>query len=376
MKLFEYQGKELFRKYGIPIPKGKTVSSVDEVLNAVKEIGFPCVLKSQVLVGGRGKAGGIKIVKNNDEATHEAKRLFALKIKDEPVNKILIEEAVNIEKEFYLGITFDRSARTNVVMLSTAGGIDIEEVAQKTPEKIAKAYINPANGIQIYQIRELSYKLLLNEKNISALIPLILDLYILYISADANLVEINPLCLTKEGKFLAADSKIIIEDNSLFRQKELAGLQEGVETNSLEAQAHKKGLAYVALDGNIGIIGNGAGLVMTTMDEVKNAGGAPANFLDIGGGAKREVVSSALEIVLKDEKVKGLFINIFGGITRCDEVALGVIETLNKINTRIPIVVRLAGTNADKAKGIFKDSKVLFGETMQEAAKMVVSLSS
>jgi succinyl-CoA synthetase beta subunit len=374
MKIHEYQAKEIFAKYGVPIPQGRVASTSDEVKNVALEIGRPVVVKAQVHVGGRGKAGGIKLAQTPGEAREAAEKILGMDIKGLTVAQVLVEEAADIKEEYYIGITTDRAARRNIVMVSAAGGIDIEEVAASTPEKIAKLHLDPAIGLQDFQIRQLAYDSKLPAAAVKGIGPFLRALYKVYSDYDCSLAEINPLVLTGEGKLIAADAKIVIDDNALFRHKDMAQFQEAQEEDPIEAEAHKRGLTYVRLEGDIGIIGNGAGLVMTTLDVVQREGGRPANFLDIGGGAKAEVVRTAIDTVLLDKNVKGIFFNIFGGITRGDEVAQGMLDAMSTMDIKVPIVVRLTGTRATEGLALLEGSKLTPAATMQEGAQKIVKL--
>jgi len=380
LKVHEYQAKEVFARYGVPIPRGRVAETPEQAEAIARELGVRCIVKSQVHVGGRGKAGGIKLAATPEEAREVASKILGMNIKGLIVKKVLVEEAADIAQEFYLGITVDRAARRNVVMVSAAGGMDIEEVAAKTPEKIAKEHIDPFLGLCDYQCRELIYKGGLPAEVARLATSFLKVLYQVYCDTDATLAEINPLVLTKDNKVIATDAKLIIDDNALYRQKELAPLREESEEDPLEAEAHRRGLTYVHLDGSVGIIGNGAGLVMGTLDVVQRAGGKPANFLDIGGGAKAAVVRDSLEVVLMDPKVKAVFFNIFGGITRCDEVAKGIIEATRTMDIKVPLVVRLTGTREAEGRELLATaaSKVQLvpAATMAEAAEKVVALTS
>jgi succinyl-CoA synthetase beta subunit len=375
MKIHEYQAKEIFAKYGVPIPPGRVASTPDEVQSIAAEIGKPVVVKAQVHVGGRGKAGGIKLAKTPEEARAAATQILGMDIKGLKVEEVLVEAAADIKEEYYIGITTDRAARRNIVMVSAAGGIDIEEVAATAPEKIAKLHLDPAIGLQDFQIRQLAYNAKLPAAAAKQIGPFLKALYKVYSDLDCSLAEINPLVLTGEGTLIAADAKINIDDNALFRHKDLAQFQEAQEEDPIEAEAHKRGLTYVRLDGDIGIIGNGAGLVMTTLDVVQREGGKPANFLDIGGGAKAEVVRKAVDTVLLDKNVKGIFFNIFGGITRGDEVAKGLLEAMSTLDIKVPIVVRLTGTRAKEGLQLLEGSPLTPAATMQEGAQKIVSLA-
>ncbi len=374
MKIHEYQAKEIFARYGVPIPQGRVARTPDEVKTIAAEIGGTVVVKAQVHAGGRGKAGGIKLGKTPDEAREAAEKILGMDIKGLTVAEVLVEQACDIKEEYYIGITTDRAARRNIVMVSAAGGIDIEEVAEATPEKIAKLHLDPALGLQDFQIRQLAFDAKLPTAAVKQIGPFLKALYKVYIDYDCSLAEINPLVLTGDGKLIAADAKINIDDNALFRHPDLAQFQEAQEDDPIEAEAHKRGLTYVRLEGDIGIIGNGAGLVMTTLDVVQREGGRPANFLDIGGGAKAEVVTKAIDTVLLDKNVKGIFFNIFGGITRGDEVAKGMLEAIGTMDIQVPIVVRLTGTRAAEGLALLEGSTLTPAATMQEGAQKIVAL--
>jgi succinyl-CoA synthetase beta subunit len=329
LKIHEYQAKQVLSRYGVPVPEGTVCSTSAEVRSFAEEIGVPVVVKAQVHVGGRGKAGGIKVARNPDEAESIAQAMLGSELKGLVVGKVLVERAIDIAEEYYLGITVDRTAQRNVVMVSTAGGVDIEEVAAETPQKIMKLHIDPFLGLMDFQTRQVAFDAGLPKEIIPQVTKFLRALYSAYVDSDASLAEINPLMLTKQGELIAADAKINIDDNALFRHAEFMEFSEESEEDEIEAEAHRRGIQYVRLDGHIGIIGNGAGLVMTTLDEVKRAGGAAANFLDIGGGAQADLVRKSLEVVLLDPKVRGVFFNVFGGITRCDEVAKGILEAIS-----------------------------------------------
>jgi succinyl-CoA synthetase beta subunit len=374
MKIHEYQGKEIFAKYGVPVPHGRVASTPDEAAVVAAEIGKTVVVKAQVHAGGRGKAGGIKLAKTPDEARAAAEQIIGMEIKGLKVEKVLVEEAADIKEEYYLGITTDRAARRNIVMVSKEGGIEIEVVAEENPEAIARLHLDPAVGLQDFHIRQLGFEANLPPLALKGMGAFLKALYKVYLDYDCSLAEINPLVLTGEGKLIAADSKIVLDDNALFRHPELAQYREEQEEDEIEAEAHRRGLTYVRLDGDIGIIGNGAGLVMTTLDVVKREGGSPANFLDIGGGAKAELVTKAIDTVLLDKNVKGIFFNIFGGITRGDEVAKGMLEAIATMDIKIPIVVRLTGTRAAEGLALLEGSTLIGAETMQEGAQKIVAL--
>lgn len=374
MLIHEYQAKELMKKAGILVPQGKVAQTPEEAQIIASELNSTVAIKAQVHAGGRGKAGGIKLAKDSNQARQKAKEVLQMKIKNLPVEKVLVEQALEIEQEFYLGITLDRSKSLNCIIFSPSGGIDIEVVARKTPEKIFKIYIDPLLGLQSYQIRQLIYSVKLKNSLQKQLFKITKSLEKVYTQNEATLTEINPLVLTKGGDFIAADAKIILDDNALFRHPELLVYREIAESDPIERRAHQQNIAYVRLGGDIGIIGNGAGLVMTTLDVVSLSGGKPANFLDIGGGAKADVVKKALEIVLSDSNVKGILFNIFGGITRCDEVAKGIIQAASGLEIKMPVVVRLCGTRSKEGEEILSQANFTPAETMREAAEKIVEL--
>ncbi|RLI75613.1 ADP-forming succinate--CoA ligase subunit beta [Archaeoglobales archaeon] len=380
MRLHEYQAKSIFAKYGIRIPRGKLARDLSDVESIVKELGCPVVLKSQVLVGGRGKAGGIKKANDVKEALELAKKMFGMNIKGHIVKKIYVEEQLDIEREMYVGYTVDRASKGIAAIVSSVGGMDIEEMAEKHPEKIAKITINPKWGLWDYQIRNMLKDAEMPKEYWKELTRIIKILYKILLDYEAELTEINPLVLTPSGLF-AADARLNIDDSAIFRHKNFEELKDYTEADETEKIAMQKGLNYVKLDGNIGVMANGAGMAMSTMDLIYLEGGKPANFLDIGGGASSEVVKEAMNIILMDENVKAVFINIFGGITRCDEVAKGLINAFNDINISVPIVIRLAGTNEEEGKDILKDYiegsnlDIHIVETMEEGAKKIVELS-
>lgn len=380
MRLHEYQAKSIFAKYGIRIPRGKLARDLSDVESIVKELGCPVVLKSQVLVGGRGKAGGIKKANDVKEALELAKKMFGMNIKGHIVKKIYVEEQLDIEREMYVGYTVDRASKGIAAIVSSMGGMDIEEIAAKHPEKIAKITINPKWGLWDYQIRNMLKDAEMPKEYWKELTRIIKILYKILLDYEAELTEINPLVLTPSGLF-AADARLNIDDSAIFRHKNFEELKDYTEADETEKIAMQKGLNYVKLDGNIGVMANGAGMAMSTMDLIYLEGGKPANFLDIGGGASSEVVKEAMNIILMDENVKAVFINIFGGITRCDEVAKGLINAFNDIDISVPIVIRLAGTNEEEGKDILKDYiegsnlDIHIVETMEEGAKKIVELS-
>ncbi len=374
MRLLEYQAKQIFRNYGIPIPKGEVAESIEEVEKIAEKLNGKVVLKAQVLVGGRGKAGGVRKATSVNEAKKVATELFGSNIKGHIVKKLLVEEMLEIKSEFYVGLTIDRSSKSIVTILSTMGGMDVEEVAAKYPQKIARQKIDPRWGLWDYNLRNLLKNSSSPKELWNDLSDILRKLYNIMISYEAELVEINPLALTPQG-LVAADARLNIDDNALFRNKELAKMRELTEESEIEKEAIKFGLNYVQLKGNVGIIANGAGMAMATMDLIKLMGGEPANFLDVGGGASKEIVEKSIEIIIKSG-VKSIFINIFGGITRCDEVAKGVVDALNKQKVGIPIIVRLSGTNEEEGKNILKQLKnIIIVNEMEEGAKIAVDLA-
>jgi succinyl-CoA synthetase beta subunit len=375
MKLHEYQSKLIFSKYGIPIPKGRVASTASEAKIITKELGGHVVIKSQVLVGGRGKAGGIRLAKNPEEAEEITSEILAMEIKGLPVRKVLVDEAANIESEIYLGITNDRAARKPVMMSSSAGGVEIEEVARDTPEKIIKVHIDPLVGLRDYQARNIAISIDLLRDYWKSFGQIANGLWKAFKENDATLAEINPLVITSEKQLLAVDGKMIIDDNSLFRHPDLAEMRDLDAEAESEITARKYGLSFIKLDGIIGCMVNGAGLAMTTMDIIKLFGGEPANFLDIGGGAGAEKVAAALRIILADPNVKTILINIFGGITRCDEVARGILSALSEVQTNVPMVIRLVGTNAEEGRQILASAKMVTAETLSEAAQKAVAIA-
>jgi succinyl-CoA synthetase beta subunit len=373
MKLHEYQSKQIFSKYGIPIPKGKVATTADEARTIAIELGGRVVIKSQVLVGGRGKAGGIRLAKDPREAEDIAAQILAMEIKGLPVRKILVDEAANISKEIYLGITNDRAARRPVLMASSAGGVEIEEVARTTPEKIIKAHIDPLLGLKDYQTRNIAIGIDLPKQHWKLFNLIANGLWKAYQACDATLAEINPLVITEDNQLIALDGKMLIDDNALFRHADLADLRDLDVEAPAEVEARKYGLTYIKLDGNIGCMVNGAGLAMTTMDIIKLFGGEPANFLDIGGGAGSDKVAAAIRIILTDPNVCAVLFNIFGGITRGDEVARGILSALDEVKTNIPMVIRLVGTNAEEGRKMLSDAKMITAETLADAAEKAVA---
>lgn len=373
MKIHEYQAKDVLARYGIPIQPGRVAHTPEEAEEIARELNGPVVIKAQVYVGGRGKAGGIQFGDTPEQARAAAAKVLGMDIKGLKVEKVLVVSKVDIKEEYYMGIILDRQTQAPVIMVSTAGGIDIEEVAATTPEKIIKQPIDMRWGLRPFEARDILARAGFPHKVIAKGGAILAALAKAFIESDANLAEINPLALTGDGQVQAADAKIIIDDNGLFRQKEYATWAEPEEANPLEYEAQKAGLTYVKLDGDVGIIGNGAGLVMTTLDMVARVGGKPANFLDIGGGAKAEVMHKALTFVARDPQVKGILVNIFGGITRGEEVAKGVIMAQAELPKGMPIVVRLSGTGAEEGKALLKDAGLDWGKDMREAAQKIVA---
>ena len=376
MKLHEYQSKQVFSKYGIPIPKGRIAVSASEARQIAEELGGRVVIKSQVLVGGRGKAGGIRLVKNAKEAEEAATQILSMEIKGLPVHKVLVDEAANIDQEIYLGITNDRASSRPVIMASASGGVDIEVVARETPEKIIKVYIDPLLGFRDFQARDIAIGMDLAREYWRDFNEIASGLWKVYVASDATLAEINPLVITKEKRLLALDGKILIDDNALFRHADLAEMRDIDSEVPSEIEARKYGLSFIKLDGNIGCMVNGAGLAMTSMDLIKLFGGEPANFLDIGGGASSEKVSAAFRIIISDPNVKAVLINIFGGITRTDEVAHGILTALKEVKTDVPMVVRLVGTNAEEGRKLLADAGMLTAETLADAAHKAVAAAN
>ena len=373
MKLHEYQSKNIFAKYGIRIPKGRVAATSQEAKQIAEELGSHVVVKSQVLVGGRGKAGGIRLAKSPVEAEEVATQILAMEIKGLPVRKVLVDEAAQIETELYLGITNDRAARKPVMMASAAGGVDIEEVARETPEKIIRVNIDPLLGLKDYQTRDVAAGIDLPRDLWRSFGTIASGLWNAYLKSDATLAEINPLVITTDNQLIAVDGKMVIDDNALFRHVDIAEMRDlDVEAES-EIRARKYGLSFIKLDGDIGCMVNGAGLAMTTMDIIKLFGGEPANFLDIGGGASAERVTAALRIILSDPTVKAVLLNVFGGITRGDEVARGILSALEAMKTEVPLVIRLVGTNAEEGREILADADMITAETLADAAHKAVA---
>lgn len=375
MNLHEYQSKQIFARFGIPIPKGKVALNSTEAKHIAEELGGKVVIKSQVLVGGRGKAGGIRLARSPEEAEELATLILGMEIKGLPVRKVLVDEAVSIERELYLGITNDRTRRCPVMMASAEGGVDIEEIARRSPEKIIKVHIDPLIGLRDYQSRDIAVAMDLPREYWKTFSGIAEGLWRVYTAHDATLVEINPLVITADKRMLALDGKMSIDDNALFRHPDLAEMRDPDVEAPAEVEARKYGLSYIKLEGEIGCMVNGAGLAMATMDIIKLHGGEPANFLDIGGGAGADKVAAALRIILSDPKVKVVLINIFGGITRCDEVARGILSALSEVKPRVPMVIRLVGTNAEEGRRMLADARMITAETLVEAAQKAVAVS-
>ena len=373
MKLHEYQSKTIFAKYGIPIPKGRVAATADEAKQIAEELGGRVVIKSQVLVGGRGKAGGVKVAKDADEAAELAGQILAMSIKGLPVRKVLVDEAAAIAHEIYFSITNNRAAKKPVMIASAAGGVDIEEVAATTPEKIIKVHIDPLLGLRDYQSRDIAASIDLPRELWRDFSKIASGLWQAYKETDAELAEINPLVITKDNKLVALDGKMLIDDNSLFRHADLAVIRDVDEEAPAETEARRYGLSFIKLDGDIGCMVNGAGLAMTSMDIVKLFGGEPANFLDIGGGAGADKVAAAMRIILSDPAVKAVLFNIFGGITRCDEVAKGILVAMDEVKPKVPMVVRLVGTNAEEGRKLLENANMITAETLADAAKKAVA---
>ncbi len=378
MDLLEYQGKQLFARHGIPVPTGKPAKTVEDAVAAADEIGYPCVVKAQVLIGGRGKAGGVKLAKDRAEATQYATDILGMDIKGFTVHEVWIEGASQIAEEYYASIVFDRAAKAPLVMLSTQGGMDIEEVAEKTPEALARLHVDPLLGFQDFHGRKLAFAAGIPADLIRPVGAMLSKLYATFVAEEAMLIEVNPLIITADRDVVALDAKVTLDGNALYRHPDNAELRDPSAEDPQEQMAHERGLTYVKLDGDIGILGNGAGLVMSTLDVVGHAGGSAANFLDAGGGSKADAIVSALEVILSDPKVRAVLFNIFGGITRCDEVAKGLIEAYGIINPTVPFVVRLDGTNDVEGRKLLADANlpnVATATTMHEAAAKVVELA-
>lgn len=384
MKIHEYQAKELFSKFGIPVPKGGVAFSADEAVKVADTLGgYPVVVKAQIHAGGRGKGGGVKLAKDQAEASQLADEIIGMTLvthqtgpQGQPVKKVLVEQGLDIAKELYLSIIPDRATAKIVIMASQAGGMDIEEVAEKTPEKIIKVPVDPLVGIRPFHCQQVAFGLELPATAIKIFNKMLTDLYNLFVSYDCSLVEINPLVLTADDTVIALDAKVNFDDNALFRHKDLLDYRDTDEEDPLEVEASKFNLNYINLDGNVGNMVNGAGLAMATMDIIKLAGAEPANFLDVGGGADAEMVENGFRIILSDENVKGIFINIFGGILRCDVLAQGVVQAAKKVDLNVPVVVRMRGTNVQEGRRILDESglNLISAENLKEAAQKVAQL--
>jgi succinyl-CoA synthetase beta subunit len=377
--LYEYQGKELFRRAGIPVSDGRLATSPQQARQVAQELGGPVVVKAQVLTGGRGKAGGIKLAETPAEAEARARDILGMDIRGHTVGKVWIEKASEIAKEYYLSLTFDRGARKPLFMFTTQGGVDIEEVAATAPENLVRLHVDPLEGFHPWQARRLVYGAGVDDtseqKQIAAIVAKLFDAFTGF---DAMLCEINPLIVTPDGEVKALDSKFTVDDNALYRHPEIAEMRDTAAADPLEALARDKGVTYVKLDGQVGVLGNGAGLTMSTVDVVTFAGGRPANFCDLGGGGDAQGVVDALEVITRDPQVRAVFFNIFGGITRCDEVARGILQALGQMSIELPVVVRLDGTNAEEGRAILSGaapSNVHVEPTMLEAAHRAVELS-
>jgi succinyl-CoA synthetase beta subunit len=378
MDLLEYQGKQLFARHGVPVPSGKPAGSVDEAVAAADEIGYPCVVKAQVQIGGRGKAGGIKVAQNREEARQHADAILGMDIRGLTVHELWIEAASEIDAEYYASVIFDRSAKAPLLMLSTKGGMDIEQVAEEDPAAIARLHVDPLVGFQDFHGRRLAFDAHVDEDVVRPVGAMLAKLYDVFIVEDATLVEVNPMIITPDRQVKALDAKVTLDDNAMYRHQENAELRDLSAEDPQERMAKERGLTYVKLDGDIGILGNGAGLVMSTLDVVAQAGGSPANFLDAGGGSKADAITSAVEVILSNDKVKAVLFNIFGGITRGDEVARGLIEAFNQINPTVPFVVRLDGTNDEEGRRLLAEANlpnVVTEATMDGAAERVVELA-
>lgn len=382
MNIHEYQAKQLFASYGLPVPKGTVAFNVDDALAAAKEFDYQCVVKAQVHAGGRGKAGGVKLVKDKDGVADAVKSMLGTNLvtcqtdeNGQPVQQVLVEELSQIETELYLGAVIDRSQRRLVFMASTEGGVEIEKVAEETPEKIVKVAVDPMLGVLPYQARQIGFQLGLGPQQIKQFTQLLLGLGKLIQEADLSLVEINPLVITKDGNLVCLDGKINIDDNAMYRQPKIRELRDPTQEDERENRAHDWELSYIPLDGNIGCMVNGAGLAMATMDLVKLHGGDPANFLDVGGGATKERVTEAFKIILSDSNVKGVLVNIFGGIVRCDLIADGIIGAVTEVGIKVPVVVRLEGNNAELGAEKLNSSglNIISANGLTDAAQKIVA---
>ncbi|WP_028611052.1 ADP-forming succinate--CoA ligase subunit beta [Paenibacillus harenae] len=384
MNIHEYQGKAVLKQYGVVVPEGKVAFSVDEAVEAAKELGTKVVVvKAQIHAGGRGKAGGVKVAKNLDEVRAYASEILGKVLvthqtgpEGKEVKRLLIEQGCDIKKEYYIGVVLDRGTGRVVMMASEEGGTEIEEVAEHSPEKIFKEIVDPAVGLQAFQARKLAYSINIPGELVNKAVKFMISLYTAFVEKDASIAEINPLVVTGDGQVIALDAKLNFDSNALYRHKDIIELRDLEEEDAKEIEASKFDLSYIALDGNIGCLVNGAGLAMATMDIIKYYGGDPANFLDVGGGATAEKVTEAFKIILSDEKVKGIFVNIFGGIMRCDVIANGVVEAAKQVGLDRPLVVRLEGTNVDLGKTILKESglNIVAADSMADGAQKIVAL--
>jgi succinyl-CoA synthetase beta subunit len=379
MDLLEYQGKQLFARHGVPVPDGQPARTVEDAISAAEAIGYPCAIKAQVQIGGRGKLGGIKIANTRAEAEEYARAILGMDIRGLTVHELWIEGASQIASEYYASVVFDRSAKAPLVMLSTKGGMDIEQVADESPEAIASLHVDPLLGFQDFHGRRLAYEAGVDADVVRPVGAMLAKLYEVFTAEEATLVEVNPLIITPEREVKALDAKVTLDGNALFRHGENAALRDLSSEDPQEVMAKERGLTYVKLDGDIGILANGAGLSMSTLDVVAEAGGRPANFLDAGGGSRADAITAAVEVILSDDKVKAVLFNIFGGITRCDEVAKGLIEAFEQINPGVPFVVRLDGTNGEEGRKLLADANlpnVHAEATMDGAAAKVVELAA
>jgi succinyl-CoA synthetase beta subunit len=379
MDLLEYQGKQLFARHGVPVPDGQPARTVEDAVAAAEAIGYPCAIKAQVQIGGRGKLGGIKIANDRAEAEQYSRAILGMDIRGLTVHELWIEGASQIEAEYYASVVFDRSAKAPLVMLSTKGGMDIEQVADESPEAIASLHVDPLLGFQDFHGRRLAFEAGVADDVVRPVAAMLAKLYDVFTREDATLVEVNPLIITPEREVRALDAKVTLDGNALFRHPDNAQLRDLSAEDPQEVMAKERGLTYVKLDGNIGILANGAGLSMSTLDVVAEAGGNPANFLDAGGGSRADAITAAVEVILSDPKVKAVLFNIFGGITRCDEVAKGLIEAFRQINPNVPFVVRLDGTNGEEGRALLAEANlpnVHIESTMDGAAEKVVELAA
>jgi succinyl-CoA synthetase beta subunit len=384
MDLLEYQGKQLFARHGVPVPEGRPAARVDEAVAAAEEVGYPCVIKAQVQIGGRGKAGGIKIAESHHEAEEHARAILGMEIRGPrgegpfTVHEVWVERASEIDAEYYASIILDRSEKKLLTMLSAMGGMNVEEIAERDPDALAKRHVDPSDGFDAEAAHHLASDARLDDDVVDGVAEVMVKLYAAFKAADATLIEVNPLIVTNDRRVLALDSKVTVDNNALFRQPEVAELRNPSAEDPQEQMAKEKGVTYVKLHGNVGILGNGAGLCMSTLDVVAQAGGDPANFLDAGGGSKAEAIVDALEVITSDQKVTAILFNIFGGITRCDEIAKGIIEAYQRIDIDVPLVVRLDGTNSEEGLGLLADAELPdlhVEKTMLGAAERVVEMA-